>query len=214
MCAQCGSLRHLKNEINFYEYDDVEMVSGHCIHSFPVHIHEHGCVGFVTEGCAELIKGDNRTILTAGDGYVIPPYTPHALSSVAFKRFRYVVLCCKRADPRDRANDIVSEAKARIRQTTGNFCVGTLSQEVHISKYHLDRIFKAQVGVTPYQFYLHHRIKKIRQGLQMHIPLSDLVYSLHFTDQSHLCNTFKKHMGISPAQYAASYHARVKATPV
>ena len=85
------------------------------------------------------------------------------------------------------------------------FNIDALSDTVHISKYHLDRIFKEQLGITPYQFYIGDRIKKIRQGLQAHLPLPDIVYDLNFFDQSHLCHTFRKHMGISPTQYACSY---------
>jgi AraC-like DNA-binding protein len=196
-----------ENHIYFHEYPDVEMVFGECSHSFPIHIHENLCIGAITEGCAEFTMSNCKRVLSTGDHYVVPPYTPHTLSSVRLKKFCYAVLCFKNFCIQKRLNDIIESAKAYIETTSpSEFNIDALSKAVHISKYHLDRMFKEQVGVTPYQFYINNRVKKIRQGLHDNFTLSDLVYDLNFTDQSHLCNTFKKHMGVTPMQYASSYN--------
>ncbi|MDP4092750.1 MAG: AraC family transcriptional regulator [Bacillota bacterium] len=81
-----------------------------------------------------------------------------------------------------------------------------ISDYVHMSKYHLLRLFKKQIGVTPYQFYLQEKVKKIKLELIKKTPDVDLAYGLNFSDQSHLCNTFKKHVGITPVQYKNSYN--------
>jgi len=119
--------------------------------------------------------------------------------------FRGDLLCFKNDYVHKTLNNIVTEAKAYIEAEPLEFNIDALSKAVHISKYHLDRVFKKQIGITPYQFYISDRIKKIRQGLQNCISPSDLAYELNFFDQSHLCNTFKKHMGITPEQYVRSY---------
>jgi AraC-like DNA-binding protein len=61
------------------------------------------------------------------------------------------------------------------------------------------------MGVTPYQFYIQEKIKQIRKGLLKQQPISDLVFNFKFSDESHLCNTFKKHIGITPMQFKDSY---------
>ena len=195
-----------ENNIYFHEYANIEIVQGECSHSFPIHIHETLCVGLITNGRASFVINDQKdTLLSAGDYYVIPPYASHALSSVELERFSYCVICFKKYTAGKRFDSIISEAKTYIETSMSNFCIDALSEAVHVSKYHLDRIFKKQIGITPYQFYMGDRIKKVRQGLQAHMSLSDIVFNLFFSDQSHLCNTFKKHMGISPMQYARSY---------
>lgn len=85
------------------------------------------------------------------------------------------------------------------------FNLEKLSAYTNISKYHLLRLFKNQMGVTPYQFYLQEKIKQIRKGLLRQQPISDLVFNLNFSDESHLCNTFKKHIGITPMQFKDNY---------
>ena len=199
-------MRKNENRIYFHEYTDIEIVQGECNHSFPVHIHETLCVGLITSGRAKIsMSGHKETLLSVGDYYVIPPYTPHALSSVAHEKFNYRVICFKNFFAGKRLDSIVSEAKTYIETCDSRFCIDLLSETVHISKYHLDRIFKEQIGITPYQFYIGVRMKKVRQGLQARSPLSDIVFNFHFSDQNHLCNMFRKHVGISPTQYAQSY---------
>lgn len=85
------------------------------------------------------------------------------------------------------------------------FSLPKLCNYAHITKFHLLRIFKQQMGVAPYQFYIQERVRKIKQGLLEEQPAVNLVYDLNFTDQSHLCNTFKKHVGLTPKQFQKSY---------
>lgn len=85
------------------------------------------------------------------------------------------------------------------------FKIEKISDYTHISKYHLLRLFKSQMGVAPYQFYLQQKVKKIKQELLKEQPTACLAYNLNFSDQSHLCNIFKRHVGITPMQFKKSY---------
>lgn len=199
-------MKRYENHISFHEYKEVEIVSGTCIHSFPIHIHKALCIGIITNGYANFIMNSHETVLSAGDYYIIPPYIPHSLSAVKNKEFSYTVYCIKDFHIQQNRNEMIVSAKDYIERAAKDFNIDVLSQTMHISKYHLNRKFKEQLGITPYQFYINARVKKIRQGLNAQVSLSDLVYDLGFSDQSHLCNTFKKHMGISPLQYASSYY--------
>lgn len=195
-----------QNHISFYEHNDIEIIYGVCIHSFPIHIHKSFCFGIITHGYACLVIGDSKTTLRAGDCYVIPAYTPHTLSSVGDNEFRYLTCCIKNSHRHSVLSDAVFYAKKYIENASKEFNLNELSEAMHFSKYHLIREFKEQFGITPYQYYISEKVKKIRQGLHSQLSLSDLVFDLGFSDQSHLCNTFKKHMGISPLQYTFSYY--------
>lgn len=86
-----------------------------------------------------------------------------------------------------------------------SFDLDKLSQYTNITKYHLIRLFKNQMGTTPYKFYIQEKIKQIKKGLLKQQPISDLVFNFKFSDESHLCNTFKKYIGITPIQFKDSY---------
>ena len=85
------------------------------------------------------------------------------------------------------------------------FSLQKLCDYTHLSKFHLLRLFKEQMGTAPYQFYIQEKVRKIRQGLLAAQPAADMAYDLKFTDQSHLCNTFKKHVGVTPKQFRKNY---------
>ena len=194
------------NDISFHEFANMETIQGECSHVFPPHIHESLCIGRINSGRAELSILGRIEMLSAGDCYVIPPYTLHTLSSVTPGRFSYQVICFKSFNNHKGFTESVSSAKDYIENTRSGFSIDALSDMVHVSKYHLNRVFKQELGISPYQFYISHRIKRVKQGLQADLPLSEIAYDLGFYDQSHLCNTFLKHVGIPPTQYARSYH--------
>ena len=193
------------NDIAFHEFSNMETIQGECSHAFPPHIHESLCIGRINSGRAELSIHGHREVLSTGDYYVIPPYTLHTLSSVGLGRFSYQAVCYKNLRARKEFTKSVSSAKKYIENTLSECNLDTLSDTVYVSKYHLNRIFKEELGISPYQFYISQRVKRVKQGLQADLPLSDMVYNLGFCDQSHLCNTFLKHVGISPMQYTRSY---------
>lgn len=85
------------------------------------------------------------------------------------------------------------------------FSLQKLCDYTHLTKFHLLRLFKEQMGTAPYQFYIQAKVRKIKQGLLAAQPAAELAYDLKFTDQSHLCNTFKKHVGVTPKQFRKSY---------
>lgn len=193
------------SQIEFHEYENFEIVSGTCNHSFPVHIHQSLCVGTITDGQASFMVRGKKEILVKGDSYIIPPYVPHTLSSINGRRFGYSVFCFKNYSPPLLVEDYISSALSLIENESSQLKIEAVANEVHISKFHLERKFKEQIGITPYQLYLSKKVKKIRQGLLSHKSLTDLAFDLGFSDESHLCNTFKKHMGITPLQFVSSY---------
>lgn len=212
-----GFFMKSSNQINFYDFGEIEIVVGESAHSFPTHIHQSLCVGLITHGSVEFICENHKAILTKGEVYVIPPFTPHSLSAVNGGNYAYTALCLKNVlGGRNKRNDFcqnniyekdyIALAKSFIQSRLEySFDLQALSEHVCVSKFHLIREFKKRFGVSPYQFYLSEKVKKIRQGLVLKQSLSDLTFALGFSDQSHLCNTFRKFMGITPLQFNCTY---------
>jgi len=195
-----------RNRIRFEQHDDYEVVTGTCVHTFPAHIHKRLCVGVILEGKAHFTLNEHTAVLGAGDLFIVPAYTPHSLTAVAPDApFGYRTFCFRQTPCPAEAGSFVNEALQLIEDSGAGITLGELADAVHVSKYHLDRRFKSQIGIAPHQFFQWSRIKKVRQGLLEGAPLPDLAYSLGFADESHLCNVFKRYLGITPLQYAASY---------
>lgn len=88
-----------------------------------------------------------------------------------------------------------------------HFNIQELSDKIHITKFHLIRQFKLGLGISPHGYYVYKKIALIKQRLLKRQAVSDLAAELDFSDQSHLNNTFKKYVGITPLQFCKSYRS-------
>jgi AraC-like DNA-binding protein len=75
---------------------------------------------------------------------------------------------------------------------------------------HLVRSFTQTFGLAPHAYRLGRRIEIARQQLLDGQPPADVAVSIGFYDQSHFTRHFKRHVGTTPARYAA----RPRATPI
>jgi AraC family transcriptional regulator len=83
--------------------------------------------------------------------------------------------------------------------------VATLAAMCGRSQYHFSRVFSRTVGVSPYRYVLHLRVKHafdlIREGS---LPLAEIAYSVGFADQSHLTRWVRRAYGVTPAMISSS----------
>lgn len=195
-----------KNSIQFFQENEYELVIGTCSHTFPLHIHHSFCCGLITKGSVEFFC-KKRKILHAGDIYFIPSGTPHYFAAIDEQPYSYITFVQKEipSSVPQNSDHFLEQAEQYITEHSSDFNIYSLSKFVSFSKYHLIREFKKKFGLSPYQYHLNCRIKKVRQGLLSQHSLPDLAYSLGFSHQSHMCNDFKKYMGISPGDYQKSY---------
>lgn len=79
--------------------------------------------------------------------------------------------------------------------------IDDLAETFFISKYHLIRMFKKEMGVTPYQYHVQEKMRLIKQELIKKQSQVSIAIESGLSDQSHLCKLFKSQMGISPLDY-------------
>ena len=77
-----------------------------------------------------------------------------------------------------------------------------------MSPYHLIRVFRRAVGVTPYAYLVQLRVNRAQAMLCQGLSVSDGAYSCGFSDQAHLTRTFKKSVGVPPGRYVRSVRER------
>lgn len=88
----------------------------------------------------------------------------------------------------------------------------TLEQLVEIagmSKFHLIRVFRAETGLTPWQFQTQARIDMARRLLAIGEPASQVAAACGFVDQSHLTRRFRRIVGTTPAAYRGGIRSGV-----
>ncbi len=79
-----------------------------------------------------------------------------------------------------------------------------LAQLVHLSPYHLSRLFHARLGLPPHAYLNQVRVRHARRLLAQRLPIAEIALAVGFADQSHLTKAFKRIVGVSPGQYSRS----------
>jgi AraC-like DNA-binding protein len=77
-----------------------------------------------------------------------------------------------------------------------------LGQVANLSPYYLVRVFHREVGLPPHAYLASVRIRRAQDMLAVRHPIADVAYATGFSSQSHLTNTFKRFIGVTPSQYA------------
>ncbi|MGE5458862.1 MAG: AraC family transcriptional regulator [Methanobacterium sp.] len=255
-------MRTEKNQINFYRNNNIEIVWGKSVHSFPMHSHDSLCLGIVTGGRIRYKLSNREYVLGKSQVYIIPPFTEHTILLADGEPYSYCAICIhgqfkpaagilslpsmviedERAGQellekcrlysstqdsrqfstemlefihrhggeitfgKQQSKEYVASAVCYIKEHSSEpFSLQELCNYTHVTKYHLSRAFKEQMGVSPYQYYIQEKVRSVKQGLSQARSNVDITYDLSFSDQSHLCNTFKKHVGLTPKQYKKSY---------
>jgi AraC-like DNA-binding protein len=77
-----------------------------------------------------------------------------------------------------------------------------LAAYVSLSRYHLLRSFRAEVGMPPYAYLESVRIRHAQQLIESGKPLAEVAAKVGFSSQSHFTERFKRIIGVTPGQYA------------
>jgi AraC-like DNA-binding protein/mannose-6-phosphate isomerase-like protein (cupin superfamily) len=81
------------------------------------------------------------------------------------------------------------------------FSLEDLSREVYLSKFHLLRLFKQEIGLAPYTYQLQLKLNEARKLIFQKRSLTEIAYELGFTDQAHFINTYKKYTELTPGEF-------------
>ena len=76
-----------------------------------------------------------------------------------------------------------------------------MAEQAFMSKYHLLRTFKREVGLTPHQFQIQNRVRKAQRMMRAEASVAEAASAAGFCDQSHFIRCFKRVVGLTPSDY-------------
>jgi AraC-like DNA-binding protein len=77
-----------------------------------------------------------------------------------------------------------------------------LSEKLNYNYTYLANLFTEVKGTTIEQYYIAHKIEKVKELLVYHdLNLTEIAWKLHYSSVAHLSNQFKKKTGLTPSQF-------------
>jgi AraC-like DNA-binding protein len=105
--------------------------------------------------------------------------------------------------PRWHCSPIVRKTKEVIdRRYTHSLRLDGLAREAGVSKYHLLRQFRRQVGIAPHAYQVAVRVARSRELLARGLSAVEVAGRVGFYDQSAYTRAFRRAAGITPGAYA------------
>lgn len=87
------------------------------------------------------------------------------------------------------------------RQRGQRITLGQLAKVAGASPWHLVRLFRRELGITPHAWLIDQQINHARQLVRSQYALADVAAQVGFADQAHLQRAFKRHVAATPGQY-------------
>jgi len=85
-----------------------------------------------------------------------------------------------------------------------NVSLGELAAIVNLSPFHLNRVFRMEIGLPPHAYQTQLRVMRSKALLARAVAIDRVAVEVGFFDQSHLTNHFKRYFGYTPRAYQAS----------
>ncbi len=84
-----------------------------------------------------------------------------------------------------------------------------LAQKLNKDYKYLAKLFSETQGITIEQFYIAHKIEKIKELIEYNeLTLTEIAWRLHYSSIAHLSNQFKKVTGVTPSTFKRNEHIK------
>lgn len=112
----------------------------------------------------------------------------------------------RRRSERRRLHAAVRHALGRFGRDAHIGSVRDVTQETGVSRRHLARLFREQVGITPKLYCRIRRFQRVVHGIAAgaEVDWTDVALAGGYCDQAHLGHEFRAFSGITPGDYLAS----------
>jgi len=87
-----------------------------------------------------------------------------------------------------------------------------MAKATNVTASHLQKLFKAETGLSPIQFLRNLQLEKARELLENTFErVKEIRFEVGIKDQSHFVKDFKQKYGVSPSKYRRRYQEKLEA---
>jgi AraC-like DNA-binding protein len=154
---------------------------------------------------SELEKlGLNKITVDLGEAEIMEEISPDQLMELgkALKKTGLILMDDKKSILVERIKtaiiEVVHYTDEQIKINLSNY----LSEKLNYDYTYLANLFSEVKGTTIEQFYLAHKIEKVKELLVYdELNLTEIAWKLHYSSVAHLSNQFKKMTGLTPTYF-------------
>jgi AraC-like DNA-binding protein len=110
-----------------------------------------------------------------------------------------VLSASRRPEQSDRGQHVDEGARRDVLEV--DLSLDMLAATAGINRFHLLRIFKRTVGMTPHAYVTARRVARGKTLLAQGSPVADAALAVGFFDQSHFANRFRQTYGMTPRTF-------------
>ena len=113
---------------------------------------------------------------------------------------------CKRCHPQSKSSidkhaETIIKACRIIDNTEEHIPLRTLAEQLGLSAFHFQRIFKKAIGITPKQYAMQKRLKQVKSKLKKGTRVTDAIYEAGFASSSRFYESAHKNLGMKPSEF-------------
>lgn len=116
--------------------------------------------------------------------------------------------CSNKNNLRNNNQDILESAIFIINNNyyDTELSINNISEQLHINRSHLYRLFKARLNESPQQYLVRYRIDRAKDLIENeNFPFNVVATSVGYKDPLSFSREFKNRMGMSPSEYRQTY---------
>jgi AraC family transcriptional regulator, regulatory protein of adaptative response / methylated-DNA-[protein]-cysteine methyltransferase len=111
---------------------------------------------------------------------------------------------CRRCHPKEDTGHRINELRAFIEAHAGEpLTLEALAEVAHMSRFHLQRTFKREVGMSPRAYQEAFRMARLKTSLREAHGVADAVYDAGFGSSSRVYERAHAKLGMTPGEYRA-----------
>lgn len=90
-----------------------------------------------------------------------------------------------------------------------NYTLKDVADQANLSPHHFIKVFKAETGLTPFEYLLHVKIERAKEMLKYkNFSITEVCFKSGFQNVSHFSAAFKRKTGASPSEYRKAIQGR------
>ena len=103
---------------------------------------------------------------------------------------------------RQDSSEILKAKEFMNNNWTEKFNIDMISQASHLSKFYFQRVFKETTGATPFEYYKHLKVEKLKEALRdSNLSIAEAFSSCGANYHGSYYKYFKETVGMTPSEY-------------